>query len=73
MTKRTALLSRHELRSRAIQTAYAFLDQRTSDDIDEAADTLERRIPGVGPIQAREIVAALGMWLERREHESTRH
>ena len=68
MTKRTAALSRHDMRSRAIQTAYAFLDPRISDDIDEAADTLERRIPGVGPIQAREILAALGMWLEGRGH-----
>ena len=68
MTKRTAAFSRQELRTRAIQTAYAFLDPRVSDDIDEAVDTLERRIPGVRPIQAREIVAALGMWLEGREH-----
>lgn len=47
----------------ATRAAYAKMDVFEQDAIDDAAARVCRRIPNVGPITAREILAAIGMWL----------
>ena len=57
-----------EKRSAKIRKAYGELSDDDKIAVKKAARTMERRIRGVGPGQALEIVWAVGRWLETHDH-----
>ena len=49
--------------SQATQDAYDKLDAFEQSDIDDAVGLVCKKIPKAGPVTARVILAALGVWL----------
>jgi hypothetical protein len=56
----------------AVDVAHRALNKDDREIVDEARRRL-KRIPKVGDVIALEIVAALGMWLERNTDDANQH